>query len=139
MKDTETISTSSMSLLIGMLVTIIIILSTAIVFILYKNYTTTQKHSTSVPKSEDSYQVYHSLPPDSTSHYTDSSTEYSSPLLDPLLPQHKVDWNTFFPPPPPPPQPTAYQPVHPQAPTHYAQSAIIWDRGSNIKAGGHCL
>ena len=139
MKDTETISTSFMSLLIGMLVTIIIILSTALVFILYKNYTTTQKHSTSVPKSEDSYQVYHSLPPDSTSHYTDSSTEYSSPLLDPLLPQHKVDWNTFFPPPPPPPQPTAYQPVHPQAPTHYAQSGIIWDRGSNIKAGGHCL
>ena len=56
MKDTETIPTSSVSLLIGLLVTIIIILSTAIVYIHEDSYQVYHL-------SEDSYQVYPSLPP----------------------------------------------------------------------------
>ena len=135
-QDITVITTSYMSLVIGVLVTIILLLTTVIVFILYKNYTTTQNHSSSVPKSEDSYQVYHSLPPDSNSHYTDSSTEYSSPLLGTLLPPHKVDWDTFFPPPPPQPQPTD---GHNHASNHYASSNIVYTYAEKGKEVGHAV
>jgi len=142
-QDIIVITTSYMSLLIGVLVTIIIILATVIAFILYKNCTTASNDSSTVPKREDSYQEhqeyqeYSSLPPDSTSQYTDSSTEYSSPLLGTLLPPHNIDWDTFFPPPPPKPLPSNSTPPVFNTPSyHYAASNIIHDRD---KRKGHFL
>ena len=121
----EPIPSSYMSLVIGLLVTVIIILITAIIFILYKNYTSTRNYSSAVPKSDGSYQVY----TDNTSYYTDSSTEYSSHLL---IPQPRIQWNKQQ-------QPQIYEPRISEKSSHYACSKIIVDRKSIERGYGDFL
>ena len=108
---------SYMSLVIGLLVTVILTLMIAIILILYKNYTMTRHYSSSPPKSEDTYQVF----TDSTSHYTDSSTEYS---ITTLPTHHKQQ---------------IYEPRKYQKSSHYASSSIIVDNNSLERGYGHFL
>ena len=124
----EPIPSSYMSLVIGLLVTVIIILITAIIFILHKNYTSTRNYSSSVPKSDGSYQVY----TDNTSYYTDSSTEYSSNLL---IPQHKGHWDKQQ----QQQQQIIYEPRISEKSSHYACSKIIVDRKSIERGYGDFL
>ena len=90
---------------------------TAIILILFKNYTMTRHYSSSVPKSEDSYQVF----TDSTSQYTDSSTEYS--II--TLPTHHNQ--------------QIYEPRKSEISAHYASSSIIVDTNSYKRGFGHYL
>ena len=82
---------SLMSVVIGVLVTIILLLTTVIIFILYKNsLLSPQPVTTSVHKLCPEV-------PDHISHYSnDSYSEYSRPLLG-YQHQHRILWDLSFP------------------------------------------
>ena len=147
------IPTSHMFLVIGVLVTIIIILVLVMVFIIYNNNTINKNNSSSVPKSNESHLV-------SPEHYKsdfDSSTEYSSPLINTSLPPNQVDWDTCFPPPPShpppiycreyynpflgtlPPRVSYYPPPTIEVQNHYASSAIIANFEEDGAGAGHYI
>jgi len=144
-----------MGVAVGFLVTVILILIAVIVFIMYKNHMNsayqdpTTYYQTFIPKAggnlppELEWEEHQRrgrrfpapsprrLPPTPTTsedHYTDSSMEYSSPLLTaslrhqhPLpqqLPQQQqvVNWESFFPSPPPGTPPVS----------HYAASDLLY-------------
>ena len=144
--------TEYMGVAVGVLVTVILVLIVIIVFILYKNYKTgayppdssSHYYETRIPKFDHPEAQWlptaerklticsRKLPPTPTTseeHYTDSSAEYSSPLLSQSMNGGSVrhtsgrqqiyltgngtttttksiihpDWESFFPSPPPPP------------------------------------
>ena len=146
--------TEYMGVAVGVLVTVILILIVIIVFILYKNYKTgayppdssSHYYETRIPKFDHPEAQWlptaerkltigsRKLPPTPTTseeHYTDSSAEYSSPLLSQSMNGGSVrhtsgrqqiyltgngtttttksiihpDWESFFPSPPPGPAP----------------------------------
>ena len=103
-----------MSVVIGVLVTIILILTTVIIFILYKN-------SLLSPQSTSTTSVHKLIPepPDQISHYSnDSYSEYSRPLLgyQHHQHQHKILWDLSFPRPLPPAGQAAQSLRHHQVP-----------------------
>ena len=139
--------TEYMGVAVGVLVTVILVLIVIIVFILYKNYKSGEYpesvhyYDTRIPPKFDHPEaqwperkltIGRKLPPTPTTseeHYTDSSAEYSSPLLTQSScgggsgarqqPQQiylsstksiHPDWETFFPCPPPPPVHTGTPP-----------------------------
>ena len=118
--------TEYMGVAVGVLVTVIFVLITIIIFILYKNYktnpypTNSTYYETQIPKFDHpeshwpdrKLTIGRKLPPTPTTseeHYTDSSMEYSSPLLTnncrqqiyaETKPQPDINWESFFPTPP---------------------------------------
>ena len=87
-REMDSLNPNLMSVVIGVLVTIILVLTTVIIFILYKNSLLSPQQSpgTSLHKHEVE-------PPD-----LDEYSEYSRPLLGY---QHKLLWDVSLPPPPP--------------------------------------
>ena len=172
--------TEYMGVAVGILVTVILVLIAIIVFILYKNYKTgaypdglsvsgSHYYETRIPKFDHPESQWpecrkltmgRKLPPTPTTseeHYTDSSAEYSSPLLTQqnvctgsnagvvsgrhyqtsaymsAAKQMHPDWETFFPSPPPPgtpPRLTVPRAAYMKPVSHYAASDIIKSGGS---------
>jgi hypothetical protein len=164
-----------MGVAVGFLVTVILILIAVIIFIIYKNHVNSTYedpatyYQTFIPKASHPDVLWEGrrypasprrLPPTPTTseeHYTDSSVEYSSPLLTASLrhqqmqqhqlQQHQlqqqqlqqqqlqhqaVHWESFFPSPPPGTPPVGRNPV-----SHYAASDLLYARGQQpeVKPG----
>ena len=83
----DSVGPGLMSVVIGVLVTIILVLTAVIIFILYKNSVLSSQPPHLTPSHK----------PDEVSHYSnDSYNEYSRPLLGY---QHKILWDLSLPPP----------------------------------------
>jgi len=151
--------TEYMGVAVGVLVTVILVLIVIIVFILYKNYksspfpSTSPYYGTSTPRfdhpesqwPERKLTLGRQLPPTPTTseeQYTDSSGEYSSPLIathartqiykQTKSSQPDVSWESFFPCPPPGTPPrltaghaTANRSIYGQPVSHYAATDVI--------------
>ena len=141
-----------MGVAVGVLVTVILVLIVIIVFILYKNYKSNSSYpsgspyyGTGAPRfdhleaqwAERKVTLGRQLPPTPTTseeQYTDSSAEYSSPLLTTNPARHAqrvhtntktdISWESFFPyPPPPSATPPTKQRLGPVA--HVAAAAVL--------------
>ena len=158
--------TEYMGIAVGILVTVIFVLITIIVFILYKNYKNqaypenSPYYTTRIPGLDHQESQWpdrkltigRKLPPTPTTSdelYTDSSAEYSSPLLNSNCRQQiysqtkaqpSVNWESFFPSPPPgtPPRLTgSMRPGYMAPVNHYAATDVI-NSGAKVygKNGG---